>query len=158
MSQLMQSTSDNDQSERMSNETLSINKEKSLYWQELPTLARRLHGELVLPGDHDFEALRTTWNAAFDGYPAVIVRCVDAEDVIAAVTFAREQGMTLSVRSGGHSIAGYGTSYNRMVIDLSPMKAITIDPQQRIICIEPGFYLWRGSHGTAAICTNVDLK
>ncbi len=126
MSQMMQCTSNNDQSKQMINEIRSKNEGESLYWRALPTLARRLHGELVLPGDHDFASLWTTWNAAFDGYPAVIVRCLDADDVIAAVTFARELGMAVSVRSGGHSIAGYGTNYNGMVIDLSPMKAITI--------------------------------
>jgi len=138
MSQMMQCTADHDQGEQMKHETLSMNKGKSLYWRALPKLAIRLHGELVLPGDQDFESLRTNWNAAFDGYPAVIVRCADVEDVIAAVTFAREQGLAVSVCSGGYSIAGYGTNYNGMVVDLSPMKAITIDPQQRIARIEPG--------------------
>ena len=138
MSQMMQSTSDNDQGKRMRNEMLSMNKGESLYWRALPTLAKRLRGELVLPGDPDFDSLRTGWNAAFDGYPAMIVRCLDADDVIAAVTFARELGMAVSVLSGGYSIAGYGTNYNGMVIDLSPMKAITIDPQQRTARIEPG--------------------
>jgi hypothetical protein len=109
MSQTMQSTSDNDQGKRMRNEMLSINKGESLYWR---ALAKRLRGELILPGDPDFDSLRTGWNAAFNGYPAMIVRCLDADDVIAAVTFARELGMAVSVRSGGYSIAGYGTNYN----------------------------------------------
>ena len=128
-----QYASDNDQSERTIHEILPINKGKSLYWRVLPTLAVRLHGELVLPGDPDFASLRAAWNETCDGYPAVIVRCVDAEDVIAAVTFAHEQGLKVSVRSGGYNIAGCNPNYNGIVIDLSLLKAITIDPQQHIV-------------------------
>ncbi len=126
MSQQTQQSSKNDHCTQLIQDIRSKSEGECLYWRALPTLARRLHGELVLPGDQAFAALCTTWNAAFAGYPAVIVRCLDAEDVIAAVTFARELGMAVSVRCGGHSIAGYGANYHGMVIDLSPMKAITI--------------------------------
>ncbi len=126
MSQQTQQISNNDQSQQLIDDIRSKNEGESLYWRALPALARRLHGELVLPGDQAFAALWTTWNATFAGYPAVIVRCLDAGDVIAAITFARELGMAVSVRSGGDSIAGYGTNYHRMVIDLAPMQAITL--------------------------------
>ena len=101
-------------------------------------LASRLRGELVLPGDDDYEAARTVWNAAIDRNPALIVRCLNAADVMTAVTFAREHHLVVSVRSGGHSPAGFGTNDGGMVIDLSPMKAITIDPLQRTARLEPG--------------------
>jgi FAD/FMN-containing dehydrogenase len=97
-----------------------------------------LQGELVLPGDDDYEAARSVWNGAYDRHPALIVRCLDAADVITAVTFAREHHLLVSVRSGGHSMVGYGTNDGGMVIDLSRMKAITIDPLQRTARIEPG--------------------
>ena len=106
--------------------------------QALPILAVRLRGELILPGDSDYEAARGVWNGSYDCHPALIVRCADVEDVREAVTFAREQGMTLSVRSGGHSIAGYGTNEGGMVIDLSSMKTIAVDPVQRTARLEPG--------------------
>src|SRR5215472_16144953 len=124
MSQLMQCLSDNDKSEQMINEIKSLNNGHPTYWQALPALARRLHGELVLPGDADFDSLRTAWNTAFDGYPTIIIRCLVTGDVTTAVTFARELGMVVSVCNAGHSIAGPSTNYNGMVIDLSAMKAI----------------------------------
>ncbi len=108
------------------------------YRQAVQALATRLQGELVLPGDPDYEPARAVWNSAVDLHPALIVRCAGAADVIEAVNFAREQGMTVSVRSGSHSFAGYSTNDGGMVIDLSRMKSITIDPMQRIARIEPG--------------------
>jgi FAD/FMN-containing dehydrogenase len=78
----------------------------------------RLKGELILPGNPAYEDARRVWNGAADRSPALIVRCADVEDVIAAVTVAREQALTLSVRSGGHSLAGHGTNEGGMVIDL----------------------------------------
>ena len=101
-------------------------------------LATRLQGELLLPGDDDYEAARTVWNAAIDRHPALIVGCLNAADVMTAVTFAREHHLAVSVRSGGHSFAGFGTNDGGMVIDLSRMKAISIDPIQRTARIEPG--------------------
>ncbi|HEX6480945.1 MAG TPA: FAD-binding oxidoreductase [Ktedonobacteraceae bacterium] len=101
-------------------------------------LASRLQGELLLPGDDDYEGARSVWNAAFDRHPALIVRCLNAADVMTAVTFAREHHLVVSVRSGGHSIVGFGTNDGGMVIDLSRMKAISIDPVQRTARIEPG--------------------
>ncbi len=139
MSQQFQHSSDNEQNRDKITQTLSMNEVQSTYSQALPTLAVRLRGELVIPGDYDYDARRKdVWDGAVDGYPALIVRCVDAEDVIAAVNFAREQDMEISVRSGGHSIAGFATSNGGMVIDLSDMKAINIYPEQRIARIEPG--------------------
>ena len=75
--------------------------------QALEKLVSNLRGELILPGDPAYEAERKVWNGLYDYYPAAIARCADAEDVRAAVNFAREQAMTLSVRSGGHSLTGY---------------------------------------------------
>ena len=62
----------------------------------------------MLPGDDDYAAARTVWNGAIDRHPALIVRCLNAADVITAVTFAREHHLVVSVRSGGHIIGGYG--------------------------------------------------
>jgi hypothetical protein len=106
-------------------------------------LASRLQGELLLPGNDDYEAVRTVWNAAFDRHPALIVRCLTVADVMTAVTFAREHHLVVSVRSGGHSPAGFGTNDGGMVIDLSRMKGITIDPAQRTARLE----LERGKGG-----------
>jgi len=95
-----------------------------------------------------------------DKYPALIVRCIDATDVIAAVTFAREQGMAVAVRSGGHSLSGHSTTDGGMLIDLSPMKAINIDRIRRIARIEPGL-TWgevaRAAHAYGLTLTSGDM-
>jgi FAD/FMN-containing dehydrogenase len=101
-------------------------------------LTSNLRGDVILPGDAAYETERKIWSANFDRYPAAIVRCVDAEDVRIAVNFAREQGMILSVRSGGHSIAGYSTNDGGLVIDLSNLRKITIDPVSHTARLEPG--------------------
>src|ERR1043166_5682519 len=95
-------------------------------------LRASLSGTLISRHDGDYDNARKVWNGRIDKYPALIVRCMDATDVIAAVTFARKQGMAVAVRSGGHSFAGHSTIDGGMVIDLSPMKAITIDRIRRI--------------------------
>ena len=97
-----------------------------------------MQGELVWPGDADYDSGRTVWNVAVDRRPAVIVRAVDAEDVIAAVDFARGQGLSVAVRGGGHSNAGFGTCDGGVLIDLSRLKHIDIDPHSRRARVEPG--------------------
>jgi FAD/FMN-containing dehydrogenase len=101
-------------------------------------LRATLSGRLLSWHDGDYENARKVWNGMIDRYPALIVRCMDATDVIAAVTFARDQGMAVAVRSRGHSFAGHSTIDGGILIDLSPMKAITIDRRRRIARIEPG--------------------
>jgi FAD/FMN-containing dehydrogenase len=102
------------------------------------TAALKMQGEVILPGNPAYEAERKVWNGLFDHYPAAIARCADVEDVRIAVNFARERSMTLSVRSGGHSIPGHGTNDGGLVIDLSNMKTITIDPVRQTARLEPG--------------------
>jgi FAD/FMN-containing dehydrogenase len=101
-------------------------------------LESRLQGDLVWPGQPAYEAGRGVWNMATDRRPALIVRAADAEDVIAAVDFARAQGLSVAVRSGGHSNAGFGTCDGGVLIDLSALKGIDIDPLTRRARIEPG--------------------
>src|SRR6266536_1616929 len=95
-----------------------------------------------------------------DKYPALIVRCIDATDVIAAVIFAREHGMALAVRSGGLRLAGHSSTDGGMLIDLSPMKAINIDRIRRIARIEPGL-TWgevaRAAHAYGLTLTSGDM-
>lgn len=138
MSQHIQDTSHQNQNRQLLPETSAAHEEQRAYGQAMWTLALNLRGELILPGDPDYEAARGIWNGAYDHRPALIVRCANVEDVRSAITFAREQGMAVSVRSGGHSPAGYGTNEGGMVIDLSHMKAITVDPEQRTARLEAG--------------------
>lgn len=114
--------------------------------QAAQELVSRLRGELILPEEAVYEAARRVWNGAVNRYPALIACCKSVGDVIAAVTVAREQALPLSVRSGGHSIAGYGTNDGGIVIDLSRMKALSINPERRTARIEPGLIWGEVSH------------
>ena len=138
MSQQTQDTFHHDQNRRIIPETTAAQEVQRAYGQAMWALALSLRGELIFPGDPGYEAARGVWNGAADRHPALIVRCANADDVIAAITFAREQHIEVSVRSGGHSLAGYGTNDGGLVIDLSLMKSITVDPERRIARIEPG--------------------
>ena len=106
--------------------------------QSLETFISNVQGEVIFPGDPTYEEERDIWNGAIDRHPAIIVRCINPKDVQTAVNFAREQGFEISVRSGGHSVAGYGTNDQGLVIDLSSMKAISVDPTYQIARLEPG--------------------
>ena len=94
-------------------------------------LATGFGGELLLPGDAGYDEGRMVWNGMFDRYPALVARCGDAADVAAVVSFARDSSLPLSVRGGGHSAGGFGTVDDGIVIDLSPMSTVTVDPVAR---------------------------
>lgn len=114
-------------------------KEQQLsYQQAVQELASNLQGDVVLPGHPDYESARIVWNGTAAYHPALIVHCANADDVSAAITFAREQEMPISVRSGGHSPAEYSSNDGGVVIDLSRMKAITIDPEKCTARLEVG--------------------
>jgi FAD/FMN-containing dehydrogenase len=103
----------------------------------LERLARNFAGPLLREGDEGYEEGRKIWNGCFDRHPAVIARCLSTSDVLAAVAFAREQQLEISVRGGGHGL-GYGTWDNALVIDLSSMKTIDVDAGARICRAQPG--------------------
>jgi FAD/FMN-containing dehydrogenase len=105
-------------------------------------LGERLRGRLLRPEDAGYDATRRVWNAMIDRRPALIARCAGAADVIAAVTFAREHGLPLSVRGGGHGVAGKAVCDDGLMIDLAPMKGIRVDPAARTARAEPGV-LWQ---------------
>ncbi|HTM58109.1 MAG TPA: FAD-binding oxidoreductase [Candidatus Udaeobacter sp.] len=107
----------------------------------LDALRGQLRGTLHLPGDPGYDAARTIWNAMIDRRPAVIVRAAGAADVIAAVSFARKHGLTLAVRGGGHNIAGNAVSEGGLMLDLTPMKSVRIDPVAKTARVEPGVTL-----------------
>ena len=93
---------------------------------------------MITPGDADFEAARKVYNGMIDRRPHVIVRAVDAADVMTSVNFARENGLDLSIRGGSHSVPGFGTNDGGVVIDLSRMKGIRVDPTARTVRAEGG--------------------
>lgn len=110
---------------------------ETLRAEAVHALAQCVHGRLIQPADADYEGARIVHNAAYQRKPRLIVQAANAGDVIATVQFAREQGVSLAVRSGGHSISGLSSS-DAVVLDFSQMKAITIDPERHTVRIEPG--------------------
>jgi FAD/FMN-containing dehydrogenase len=106
--------------------------------KRIEELRGRVAGEVLLPGDAGYDGARRIWNAAIDKRPAVIVRCAGTSDVVAAVNFARDNRLVLAVRGGGHNIAGSALCEGGLVIDLSRMKAASVDPAARRATIEGG--------------------
>lgn len=98
----------------------------------------QLQGQLILPEHEAYDEARLVWNGMIDRYPAMIARCETIEDVIASINFAREHDLLVAVRGGGHNVAGHATNDGGIVIDLSPMKAIEVDPERRIAHAQPG--------------------
>jgi FAD/FMN-containing dehydrogenase len=107
----------------------------------LSPLREKLRGALCFPGEPGYEQARTIWNAMIDRHPGAVVRAAGAADVIAAVDFARERRLLLSVRGGGHNIAGNAVCEGGLMIDLSPMKSVRVDPVHRTARVEPGVTL-----------------
>ena len=110
----------------------------------------RVRGQLIGPGDSEYDAARRVHNGMIDRHPRLIARCRDVADVIAAVNFGREQRLTLAVRSGSHNAAGLGTCDDGLVIDLSPMKGIHVDPEARTARVEGGCVWGDIDHATHA--------
>jgi FAD/FMN-containing dehydrogenase len=100
--------------------------------------AQSLRGELIQPSDNSYDETRKLYNAMIDRRPRFIVRCADVADVIASVNFARENELLLAVRGGGHNGAGLGSCDDGLVINLSRMKGIRVDPANRTVRVEPG--------------------
>ena len=97
-----------------------------------------LSGELIRPYDTDYEVARKLWNGLIDRRPALITRCIGAGDVIESVNVARENDLLLAVRGGGHNVAGNALCDGGLVIDLSPMRDVVVDPLKRTARVQPG--------------------
>jgi FAD/FMN-containing dehydrogenase len=112
--------------------------------------AAALRGPLIQPGDPSYDEARAVYNAMIDKHPALIAQCTSVADVIAAVNFARDQRLPLAVRGGGHSGAGLGTVDDGLVIDLSLMNGVRVDPEARTARVEGGATLGDLHHATHA--------
>lgn len=109
--------------------------------ERLDALAERLRGALLRPDDPSYDHARCVWNGMFDRRPAAIARVSGAVDVVAVVEYARETGIELAVRGGGHSSAGYSTVDDGIVLDLSGMSAVWVDPRAKVVRAQAGA-LW----------------
>ena len=108
---------------------------------DLERLRSSISGPVIGPEDEGYDEARRIWNGAIDRRPACIARCTGVADVVAAVRFARERDLQVAVRSGGHGVGGHALCDGGLVIDLSPMKGIRVDPVARTARAEAGV-LW----------------
>ncbi|HUF07434.1 MAG TPA: FAD-binding oxidoreductase [Candidatus Binatia bacterium] len=101
-------------------------------------LAETVSGHVIRPGDEAYESARSVWNGMIDRRPALIVGCANAADIVASLAFAREHGLAVTVRGGGHSVAGRSIADDALLIDLSSMNQVEVDPDARIARVGPG--------------------
>ena len=110
--------------------------------QAVTELQALLKGRILVDGDSDYDSVRKIWNSMIDRKPAIIAQCINKSDIQQAVIFAKNHEMIVSIRGGGHNIAGNAVCENGLMIDLSMMKAIQIDLINRTATVEPGV-LWK---------------
>ena len=125
----------------------------------MPTLAadhidmlrNAVRGKVLLPQDAGYDVARTVWNATVDRRPAVIVQCTGTADVMQAVNFARDRGLTVAVRGGGHNIAGSAICNDGLVVDLSGLRSVHVDPHDNVAWVSPGATLGDFDHEAQAL-------
>ncbi|HEY5706570.1 MAG TPA: FAD-dependent oxidoreductase [Terrimicrobiaceae bacterium] len=118
--------------DRRENTRINISKETT------ENLKRKVKGQIVLPSDPSYDEVREIWNAMIERRPALIVRCAEAGDVPHAISFARESGLEISIRGGGHNIAGNALCDNGVMIDFSTMRNVRVDAEKKRAYVEPG--------------------
>src|SRR5258706_1225674 len=101
--------------------------------ETVDTLKDDFAGELIVPGDAGYDSARRIWNASIDKHPGVIARCSGVDDVVSSVKFARANNLLASIRGGGHNVARRALCDDGIVIDLSAMKGVVVDPQSRTV-------------------------
>jgi FAD/FMN-containing dehydrogenase len=136
--------------------------EIDLKQEMLNGLKMRLRGQLLVPGDVGYDESRTVWNGMIDKRPAVVVRCLGTADVMTCVQFAREHELLLCIKGGGHNIAGLAAADDAMMLDMSLMRGVWVDPQRRIARAQAGCLLGDVDretqlHGLAAVLGFVSL-
>jgi FAD/FMN-containing dehydrogenase len=104
----------------------------------LTELRTTLQGSLIEPGELAYDEARGVWNGMIDKYPVAIARCKNTADVQKAVRFARANNLTIAVRGGGHNVAGLASVDGGLVIDLSEMKGVQVDPSRRLVKVQGG--------------------
>ena len=132
------------------------NGETSLEENIIQKFRERLRGELILPEDVGYNDARAIWNAMIDRRPALIARCLGVADVITSVNFAREHGLVMSIKGGGHNIAGLAVCQNGLMLDMSSMRGVWVDPPTRTARAQAGCLLGDVDretqvHGLAAV-------
>src|SRR6478736_319666 len=122
----------------MISETIPASEYASIDPEHLEAFLAGFHGTIVWPGDREYDPTRTVRNGLINRHPALIARCAGVADVVDAVNFAREHNLLLSVRGGGHNVAGNAVNDGGIVIDLSQMNGVHVDPSTRTVRAEGG--------------------
>lgn len=122
----------------------------ALAGEAVANFAANLRGALITPADPNYEETRTIYNAMIDKQPALIARCANVADVIAAVDFARQNNLDLAVHGSGHNGAGLALVDDGLVIDLSPMDRVDVDPEARTVRVQGGCTWGQVDHATHA--------
>jgi FAD/FMN-containing dehydrogenase len=117
---------------------------------EFEPLTTAMRGAVILPGGDDYDQARAVYNAMIDRRPAAIARCTDVADVMTAIKFAGEHGLTVSVRGGGHNAAGLGVADDALVIDLAAMRGVQVDPATKTARVQGGCVWGDVDHATGA--------
>jgi len=106
--------------------------------REIDELRATVEGELILPAEPGYDRARRVWNGLLDRRPLAVLRCASTADVVAGVAFARDTGVPLAVRGGGHNVAGHGTVDDGLVLDLAALDAVAVDPDARTVDVGGG--------------------
>ena len=119
------------------------------------SFAAHFAGTAIVPVDERYDTARAVWNATVEARPVLIAQCRTVEDIVAAVDLTRDAGLPFAVRGGGHSVAGLSTCDGGVVIDLSPMRAVSVDTERGVATVEPGatwgdYDAVTGQHGLAS--------
>jgi FAD/FMN-containing dehydrogenase len=120
---------------------LRTNRGNGIIGPVLPLEIEGFAGVVIVRGDDRYDRARALWNGMIDKQPTVMLRCTSTADVVAAIAFAREHGLPVAVRGGGHGVAGNALADDAAVVDLSPMRRIAVDPEARTARAEPGVTL-----------------
>jgi FAD/FMN-containing dehydrogenase len=137
-------------------------REIDLQQEAVDSFKKRLRGPVIAPGEAGYAESRAVWNSMIDKKPALVVRCLGTADVIACVQFAREHRLLLCIKGGGHNIAGLATADDALMLDMSLMRGVWVDPQRRVAHAQAGCLLGDVDretqvHGLAAVLGFVSL-
>lgn len=116
--------------------------EVDLKQEILDNLKLRLKGQVLTSGDAGFEESRTVWNAMIDKKPSIVIRCLGTADVISCIQFVREYNLLLCIKGGGHNIAGFATADGAVLLDMSLMRGVIVDPKQKVAHAQVGSLLY----------------
>lgn len=132
----------------MSDMLTEVKKATGLSKEAIAALRVKIRGDIIQPGDPQYDTARKVYNAMIDKHPAIIIRCVDVADVSSAVAFGCEQGLDVAIRGGSHNGPGLGTVEGGLVIDLSRMRGIRVDPEEKTVRVEGGAVWGDVDHAT----------